>query len=79
MPKGTELNRLDRIVAALLAAAWIGAGLVVIGLGVASRRWLILVPALLGLWYGLLWARVSVEGRRLTWPAGLWPWTRKPR
>ena len=63
------LDRLSRIVAATLAGIWIGAGLATIGLTWWRRP--ILLPVLLGLFatgYGLLWARVALTGRRLTWP-----------
>lgn len=70
MPNKTALSLPDRLVAALLAAIWIAAGLIVIGLAIALRRWLLLAPGILGFAYGLLWLRVAVEGRRLPWPAG---------
>jgi hypothetical protein len=77
MPQRTDLSSLDRVVAALLAAVWIAAGLTVIAISVVSRRWLMLIPSAFAIWYGSLWVRVSLGGRRLPWPASLWPWARK--
>lgn len=65
-----KLDRLSRIVAATLAGIWIGAGLATIGFALRVRP--AILPVLLGLFatgYGLLWARVALTGRRLTWPS----------
>jgi hypothetical protein len=79
MAKNTELTRANRILAALLAAVWIGAGLLAVVLASIGRRWLIVLPGILAVGYGLLWAQVAVRGRRLPWPAGLLPLKRKQR
>jgi len=62
------LDRPSRIVAAILAGIWIGAGLATIGAALWLRP--SVIPVLLGLCatgYGILWARVALTGRRLTW------------
>jgi len=62
------LDRPSRIVAAILAGIWIGAGLATIGAALWLRP--CVIPVLLGLCatgYGILWARVALTGRRLTW------------
>jgi hypothetical protein len=63
----TKLNRLSRIVAAVLAGIWIGAGLAGIGAAVLLRPHIMLILlSLAATGYGLLWARVSFTGRQLT-------------
>ncbi len=67
-------NRSVRIVAALLASVWLGAGIAAIAVAVIHGR---ILPGVLGvaaLGYGLLWVRVACLGRRLDWREALWPW-----
>ena len=69
-----KLNRIDRGVAALLGAAWLGAGGAAIYLAAVGRRPLLLAPlGLLAAGYGALWLRVSLDGRLLGSP----PWRRR--
>ncbi|HKU61285.1 MAG TPA: hypothetical protein VJQ44_08725 [Gemmatimonadales bacterium] len=59
----------DRIVAAILAAIWIAAGLGALVVGLWLRPALLpvlLAPFALG--YGWLWVRVARTGRRQPWP-----------
>ncbi len=67
-----------RSVALLLAILWLGGGCTVLIYYIIQGRWkdlLYLVPAVLfALWYGLMWARVSYEGRQLKWPEAIFPW-----
>jgi len=64
-----ELSLVNRTVAAVLAAVWIGGGLAAALLGLAERRWLPLLLGPLAIAYGLVWVRVARTGRRLKWPA----------
>ena len=68
MPR-VELGPVNRTVAAVLAALWIGAGLAAALLGLARRRWLLLLLGPLAIAYGLVWVRVARTRRRLKWPA----------
>jgi len=63
----------NRIVAAVLAAIWLCAGM----LGLFQGRWLMILVGPLGIGYGLVWVRVAYEGQHLTWPDGLLPWRRR--
>jgi hypothetical protein len=74
--KKNEFNLFNRIAAALLAFIWLVTGLGVIALGIIYKHWVIALPGLLAAWYGLIWGRAAIEGRRLPWPAGLFPWRR---
>jgi hypothetical protein len=67
----------NRIVAAVLAATWLAAGLLVLAFGLFQGRWLMILLGSLGIGYGLLWVRVVWEGRQLTWPDRLLPWRRR--
>jgi len=65
------LERGGRILAAVLAAVWLAAGLTALVVGLWLRPAIVLVllgPLALG--YGWIWARVAVTGRRQEWP--LW-------
>jgi hypothetical protein len=65
-----------RIVAAVLAAVWLIAGMAIVILALTHRHWL---AALLGppaIWYGLAWVRVALEGRHITWAEARIPWRR---
>lgn len=69
-----KLGHLNRAVAAILALAWTGAGLA--GLVAASvyGHWLAAFAALFALWYAILWVRVAVYARLLTWREVVTPW-----
>ena len=67
----------NRIVAAVLAAIWLCAGMLVLVLGLFQGRWLMILVGPLGIGYGLVWVRVAYEGQHLTWPDGLLPWRRR--
>ena len=71
---GTDVGRGGRIVAAVLAAIWILAGLTALAIGVWIRP--AILPVLLGplaLGYGWVWWRVAATGRKQEWP----PWRRR--
>lgn len=64
-----------RIVSALLALVWLGAGFAAIVLAlIGPSRWFLGVVGAAALWYGLLWMRVARLGRRLTLREALMPW-----
>jgi hypothetical protein len=69
-----ELGRGGRILAVALAAIWVAAGLIALGVGLWLRPGI--VPVLvspLALGYGWIWARVAATGRRQEWPR----WSRR--
>ena len=71
-----NLSLPKRIVAALIAAICICAGLATIVLGVRNGNWFLVPLGPFGVWYGIAWVRVAREG----WlPGGrlrLVPWGR---
>jgi hypothetical protein len=69
MREHTELGSGGRILAGILAAIWIAAGLTALAIGLWLRPALFLV--LLGplaVAYGWLWMRVAWTGQRVPWP-----------
>jgi hypothetical protein len=58
------------MVAAILAFAWIAAGIAVFALGLIRHQWLPLLLGPLAIGYGALWIRVARTGRRVDAP---WP------
>lgn len=69
-----KLSGLNRFAAALLAFAWLVAGCVAIVFGLASGHWLLVTGGLLATVYGLLWIRVVVRSRLLSWKEFIIPW-----
>jgi len=67
----------NRIMAALIAAVFICAGLAMVILGGRNGKWLLVLLGPFGVWYGIAWVRVAQEG----WlPGGrlrLNPWRRR--
>ena len=74
MPRRHESRRTARIVGALLATVWLCAGVVALIAGAAGQRWFLMLAGLMALWYGVVWAFVAREGRRLTTREALTPW-----
>jgi len=66
--------RTVRIISALLALVWLGAGFAAIVTAVTTSRWLLGAIGVAALWYGLLWLRVVRLGRQLTIREALMPW-----
>ena len=66
--------RTIRLVSALLALVWLGAGVTAIVIAATTARWLPGVIGIGALWYGLLWLRVVRLGRQLTIREALTPW-----
>ena len=79
MSASKQSPRTARIISALLALVWLGAGLVAIAIAVSTSRWLPGVIGSLALLYGLLWVRVMLLGRQLTLREALMPWRRRQR
>jgi len=73
--------RTVRIVGAIFAAIWLGAGIAAVTIGVAAPRWLLVPLGFLAIWYGVAWLNVARLGRRLTVREALvLPWRfRRPR
>jgi len=63
-----------RIVGVLLATIWLGGGVAALIAGVISRQWLLTLAGLMAVWYGIVWAFVARQGRRLTVGESLAPW-----
>jgi hypothetical protein len=75
--RNLTLSAVDRVIAFALTLVWIVAGLVGIWFGLRHGRWAGLIIGVLGLSYGILWARVVRKGRRLHWRESVWPWRRQ--
>lgn len=72
-----NLSLPNRIMAILIAAICICAGLAMLVLGVQNRKWLIMILAPFGVWYGIAWIRVAHEGRLPGGRMRLNPWVRR--
>ena len=66
----------NRIMATLIAAVCICAGLAMIVLGMRNGTWLLVLLAPFGVWYGIAWVRVAHEGRLPGGRLRLNPWGR---
>jgi hypothetical protein len=67
--KGSELGSGGRVVAAVLALVWIGAGLATLVVGLRLRPGVLpVVLGTLAVGYGWLWVEVVRTGRRRPWP-----------
>jgi hypothetical protein len=74
VPAPYESSRTARIVGALLASVWIGAGVAAVFVGAGAHRWLLVAVGLAAIWYGLIWVGVARQGRRMTAREALTPW-----
>ena len=79
MASHRQSPRTVRIVSALLALVWLGAGFVAIVMAVNTSRWLLGVIGVAALFYGLLWVRVVHLGRQLTVREALMRWRIRQR
>ena len=70
----THDSGLDRALAVLLAAVWLGLGIAGACLGVARRSWLLSVCGVFAIGYAWAWLRVAIRGRRLSWREFIAPW-----
>ena len=77
MASRQQSPRKVRIVGGALAAVWLAAGVAAVAVAGLTSRWVLLVPGLFALWYGLVWSRVARQGRLLR-GRELWaPWRAK--
>jgi len=74
MPPRHESPRTVRIVGALLAIVWVCAGVTALFAGATAQLWILIPIGLAALWYGVIWAYVARQGRRLTLRETLTPW-----
>ena len=74
MVNAKKLGAINRLAALILALVWACAG--VAGLAVAITRgiWVAAAAAVLALCYAILWARVGIQARLLTWSEIATPW-----
>ena len=78
-PSRKQSPRTVRIVSALLAVVWLGAGIAAIVMAVNMSRWLLAVVGVAAIWYGLMWVRAMHLGRQLTVREALMPWRIRQR
>jgi hypothetical protein len=71
-----NLSLSSRIMATLIAAICIYAGIAMIFLGVRNEKWLLVLLGPFGVWYGFAWVRVAHEGRLPGGRLRLNPWAR---
>jgi len=57
-----NLSLPNRIMATLISAICLCAGLAMIVLGVRNGKWLLVLLGPFGVWYGIAWVRVAHEG-----------------
>ena len=69
-----NLSLPNRIMATLIAAICICAGLAMIVLGVRNGKWLLVLLGPFGVWYGIAWIRVAHDGRLPGGRMRLNPW-----
>jgi hypothetical protein len=72
-----NLSLPNRIVATLIAAICICAGLAMIVLGVRNGKWLLVLLGPFGVWYGIAWIRIAHDGRLPGGRMRLNPWGRR--
>jgi hypothetical protein len=72
-----NLSLPNRIMATLIAAICICAGLAMIVLGVRNGKWLLVLLGPFGVWYGIAWIRVAHDGRLPGGRMRLNPWGRR--
>src|SRR5512141_934642 len=70
----TNLSLPNRIMAALIAAFCICAGLTMIVLGVRNDKWLLVLLGSFGVLYGIAWVRVALGGWLPNGRLSLNPW-----
>jgi hypothetical protein len=68
-----ELSKVDRTVAAILAAIWFCGGITGIIVASVYGDWRPVIPAAGALWFSTVWFRVFKLRRRLTWDE-IVPW-----
>lgn len=74
MPMRSNVGQVNRFVALILALVWACAGVLGLVMAYVYGRWVMAIAALLALFYALLWIRVAVKARLLTWSEIAAPW-----
>jgi len=74
MPHANKLGSINRSVAVILASVWACAGLAGLTVAFVQENWAAAVAGLFALWYAILWARVGIQARLLTWSEIAMPW-----
>jgi len=69
-----NVRGINRGVALFIALVWLCSGVAVIVFGYTSGRWLLFALGLVAFWYALLWVRVVLRSRLLTWREFAAPW-----
>ena len=69
-----EVRGINRLVALLIGGVWILAGAGAIGFGLVHGRWGLAAAGVIAMGYGVLWLRVVVRSRLLTWSEVVAPW-----
>ena len=72
-----NLSLPNRIMATLIAAICICAGLAMIVLGVRNGKWILVLIGPFGVWYGIAWIQVAHDGRLPGGRMRLNPWGRR--
>jgi hypothetical protein len=70
----SNVGQVNRFVALILALVWACAGVLGLVMAYVYGRWVMAIAALLALFYALLWIRVAVKARLLTWSEIAAPW-----
>ena len=71
-----NLSLSNRIMAILIAAICICAGVAMIVLGMRNGTWILMLLGPFGVWYGIAWVRVAHKGRLPGGRLRLNPWVR---
>jgi hypothetical protein len=69
-----NLSGVNRAVALALALVWIGAGAAAVVVGLSHGQAVVVIVAVAAIMYGLLWFRVAVRSRLLSWRELVAPW-----
>ena len=74
MAKSAKVGSISRVVAAMLALVWACAGIAGLVVAFTQGLWVAGIAGVFALWYALLWARVGIRARLLTWRESATPW-----
>lgn len=74
MANAAKLGSINRFVAATLALVWACAGIAGLIVAFTYGMWVAAVAGVFALGYAVLWARVAIRARLLTWGEFATPW-----
>lgn len=74
MANAAKFGSINRVVAAILALVWACAGVAGLTVVFSQGLWVAAVGGVFALWYAILWARVGIQARLLTWSEFATPW-----